>query len=436
MRVAADAAYGERALHAALDRTCLEERERALVTELVYGTLRHQLSLDAALGAHLSQPLRKLPPPVLAALRLGAYQLIHTRVPPHSAVHESVDLVRRRFGRLGGVVNAVLRKVAGAQCDAAPPEAVPADPVAELALTGSHPTWLVEELLGRWDADEVRAFMDANNARAPLSLRVNRRRSSRAEVVALLRESGRQVQLCEALEDGLLVPKPGKVKALPGFAEGLYTVQDMAATLVGLWAAPVPGSIVLDACAAPGGKSTHLAELMGDEGVVVATDVHPAKMRLIAGNAERLGLEAVRPRVADAQDGAALAAVLAAEGLSQVDLAVLDAPCSGLGTLRRNPELRHRTRASLQSLVALQARLLGAVAPLVRPGGALLYAVCTLTEAEGPAQVQRFLAAHPAFRVAPPRAALAPWTEGPFLRTYTHRHGTDSFFAARLEKIA
>lgn len=426
VRVGVDAAFGERALNAALERTALTPRDRALTTELVYGTLRHQAALDVALTP-FAPKLGHFPAPVLAALRLGAYQLLYTRVPQHSAVNESVALVQR-YGRLRGVVNAVLRRLSNTP---RPPAELPQD-AESLATATSHPLWLVRALIAARGLADTQALLAANNATPPVVLRVNRCRTSRAALAERLRDAGVDVQELEDFADGLVVRRAGAIPALPGFEEGHFIVQDMAATLVGHLAAPKAGDFVLDACAAPGGKATHLAELMDDTGHVLAVERHPGKSLLITSNAARLGLSAVDVAVADASDVIALRALLAERGKDSVDVAVLDAPCAGMGTLRRNPELRQRGPEGMEALVALQARLLASVSACVRPGGTLVYAVCSLTEAEGPQQIAAFLEAHPHYRLEAPPPDLKKFTEGPYLRTWTHLHGTDCFFAARL----
>jgi 16S rRNA (cytosine967-C5)-methyltransferase len=344
MRVTATAAYGGRALDTALSRGNLAERDRALVTELVYGTLRHSGDLDDRLSQYLQQPLAKLPPPVRIALQLGAYQILHTRVPVHSAVDESVILVRR-FGRLTGVVNAVLRRLAQDHAPTATPavateadlprrnDRLEAGDVATLATQGSHPPWLVAQVVAHLGFEAAAAWVHANNETAPLAVRVQSRRSNRDAVAAALRARGLEVTPHPNLLQNFSVRRSGKVTNLPGFQNGDFTVQDPAATLVGLFADPQPGQLVLDTCAAPGGKAMHLAELMGESGTVVAMDVHPGKARLIASAAQRLHLANVVPAVGDATDVASLQEALktaTAGRRQQADIVVVDAPCSGM----------------------------------------------------------------------------------------------------------
>ncbi len=446
VRVSRDGAFAERVLHSRLERTPLAERDRAFVTELVYGTLRHQTFLDASLCAHMRKPLTQLPEPVLAALRLGAYQIMFTRVPARSAVNESVGLVRR-YGRMTGVVNAVLRRLG--ECAAAQSQLEPhngdntlndiattaCDPAA-LSERFSHPQWLVEAMLEQRGSAATGAWLAANNDPAPVTLRVNSRRTNRASLMDRLQAAGIR---CETppthTGDTLWVRRAGPVKAMPGFDEGLFSVQDSAATWVGHMLGVQPGDVVLDMCAAPGGKATHAAELMRDKGLVLAVDRHAAKTRLITDNAARLGLRCIEVAAVDSRDGEALQGLLQSHGHNHPTHIILDAPCSGMGTLRRNPELRQKADVS-ESLVQMQAALLDTAAALLPVGGRVVYAVCTVTAAEGPEQISAFLVRHPDFSVVPPPPMLDFARDDDGMRTWTDLHGTDSFFATCLERTS
>jgi 16S rRNA (cytosine967-C5)-methyltransferase len=430
VRVEVGGAYADRALDAELQRAgALDPREAALATELVYGTLRRQIAIDHALVRFSDRSLEALEAPVRAALRLGAHQILNLRVPDHAAVSESVDLARARSqGREGsaGYVNAVLRALARGKDEVRPPDRA-VDPIGHLAVVESHPRWLVERWSAWLGAEDTAALCRANNEPAPMALRVNRVRARRDEVAAALGgEAGRWAPDAVVLRDAR---PPDR---LEGFAEGRLSVQDEAAQLVSLYAAPEPGFNVLDACAAPGGKACHLAEIMGDRGRVLAVDLHSRKAEQIAETAARLGLRAVETRAAD------LTRPLPGETEGAFDLVLLDAPCSGLGTLRRHPELKaRRAPGDLAKLAALQASLLANSVRYVKPGGVLVYAVCTLSEEECDAQVGAFLAAHDELVPAPPPGGAA-WRDlcdaRGFLRTFPHRHGTDGFFAARLRR--
>lgn len=443
-----DSAFADRVLDGQLRRTALSGPDRGLCTELVYGTLRRLRYLDFLLSTQVDRPLAKTPPEVLTALRLGTYQLVEMGLPPHSAVSQSVALVVGRFGRMRGFVNAVLRalarKLEAGELPA--PRQVLRDPMEALATEGAVQTWIaraVAEQLGEQEAEQWLAAMATTPA---VSLRVNRTRASAAAVCQALLQQGLEAEPLGAVPHMLTLRGAGEVGRLDAFTQGLVTVQDGAAALVGLLANPQPGQVVLDVCAAPGGKATHLAELMGDRGTVVAVDRHPARTRLVAEAASRLGLRSVHADAVDATDTAALKEALRRHsGAHQADVVVVDAPCSGLGTLRRNPELRGLEPSKVGELAALQQKILDAAAACVKPGGTLVYAVCTITPAEGAEQVERLLSRYPRLALAAPTdGALAPFLTpgddattrrlgGPVLRTWTHRHPElDSFFAAHL----
>ncbi len=442
-RVARDGAYADRALDVALERSSLSERDKALATELVYGTLRRQLYLDFLIGELADRSFRKTPPVVRESLRLGAYQILETRVPPHAAVNEAVALVSQDYRHAAGFVNAVLRKLAVLVAENKLPEPAnsPDEPWAGLAIKGGVAPWIVAELAAQRGAQAVEPWLAANNVRPPLSLRVCGHRTTRAALLHTFEGQGVEVEAPSAFPDGLRLVGAGNVADLPGFAEGHFVVQDLAAQLVARLAAPASGDRVWDVCAAPGGKAMHLAELVGPEGRVLASDLHAAKTRLISDTAQRLHLNNVTAVPLDATDEESVHETLARHGMPEVDVVVLDAPCTGLGTLRRNPELRIAHPEQMQELVGIQAKLLTSAATTVRAGGALIYAVCTFTRAEGPEQVAKFLTSHPEFVAElPTDPLLGAYLEEQHtlgqhftaLRTWTDRDGTDGFFGVRL----
>ncbi len=440
VRVDRDGAYADRALDAVLRRrTGFTARDKGLVTELVYGTLRHAIYIDFILGRLATRPLRKTPVQVRNALRMGAHQILNMRVPSHAAVNETVKLVRGSHRSATGFVNAMLRKISTFQKEGQLPEPDDSDPIDALAITGSHPDWLLREIEKRQGLDETRAFVDANNQTPPLMLRANPLRIDRDRLDAELKDAGLEVDIPSFLPHGLEVRGAGHITELPAFQEGRCSVQDYAAQMVTLLAEPRPAMTVLDACAAPGGKSCHAAELMNDEGRIFALDIHPGRTRLIHGNAQRLGLVSIHTVALDASDGASLHHELIALDAETVDLALVDAPCSGLGTIRRHPELRLRKESELPSLIRLQSQLLESVGARVKAGGRLVYSVCTVTRAEGIERVRDFLSRHSEFQPSWPELpafnAMRVEHEGiPCLETWPHRHGVDGFFAVRLDK--
>jgi 16S rRNA (cytosine967-C5)-methyltransferase len=426
-RVEEGGAYASRALDAALAAAgALDPREAGLATELTYGTLRRALALDAALAPCSRRPLADLDPAARVALRLGAYQLLFLRTPPHAAVGETVALARKAdHGRAAGYVNAVLRALARAPAlPPAPP--LESDPAGHVAAAEALPRWLAAEWVAWLGAEEALRLARAMNEPAPLCLRSPRR----DELLQRLRAAGLQAEPAPRARTGLLL-RSGSVEAAARAAAGLpFQVQDEGAQLVGwLAAGELAGrrARVLDACAAPGGKAFHLAEILGAGSEVVAVEVHPRKAEVLRRDAAARGLESVQVICADATRTVA--------GLEprSFDAVLVDAPCAGLGTLRRHPELKLRRRAEeLSRFAALQSSLLESCLGYARPGASVTYAVCSLSRAEGPDLVAPFLAR--GLRRSPPPEGfpadvLSP--EGDLL-TLPHRHGADGFYAARL----
>ena len=421
LRRVAEGAYVNLALEGEIARAQLAPNDRGLATALVYGVLKGQARLDYALARLTPRGIDKLDSQTKDLLRLGALQLLELRTPAHAAVDETVDSVRKlRGAKLAGFANALLRKLA---TQGAPPP--PVHPLSlRLSVTTGAPVWVVEAALARLGPVEAEGLLGAEGRPAPMWLRVNPLRVDDAAALAS--------RLCASLSTlcpgALLLPSASGVFDAPDYVEGRLTAQDLGAQLVGTLLDPQPGETILDACAGVGGKSTQLAERMRDEGRVDALDLSSRKLDIGADHARRLGLSIVRSVVADLTKSA--------PGL--YDRVLLDAPCSGLGVARRHPEVRLRRGAEqVAGLALLQTRLLEAAAARVRPGGILVYAVCTYTFEEGPAQIERFLAAHPEFTrdgAAPIPAALLGRAAAGELRTWPHHDDADAFFAARLRR--
>ncbi len=411
----ASGAYADLALERELRRLPLASQDRGLATELAYGTIRQRRLLDAWLDQLGKVPAVQQPPPLRWLLHLGLYQLLFSqRVPASAAVSTAVELAKRDgLARLAPVVNGLLR----AFLRRSAPLPLPADPAAAFALRHSLPDWLAADLQVWLPEEQAEAFALAANQAPPLDLRVNVLRSSRAAVLAAFEVAGVPAEPLADLPAGLtLSARSSDLRALPGYAEGHWCVQDRAAqTIVPLLEAQ-PGERILDACAAPGGKSTHIAELIGDVGTVVAVDRSSGRLQRVRDNAERLGLRTIQPVQGDA---AALAADL---GEAPFDRVLLDAPCSGLGTLARHADARWRlTPEAIDTLVELQQSLLAGVAPLLRPGGRLVYATCTVHPRENQQQISAFLEAHPGWQL---RFEQQLWPRP---------QGGDGFYAAVLE---
>lgn len=415
-----DGAYATLALAGELQRARgLGAADRGLCTELVYGVLKRRARLDWALGRYAPRGLDALDQSVRDALRVGAYQVLFLRVPAHAAVDDAVEAVKRvRGAKLAGFVNALLRRLAK-EGEPAPPQ----DGLERLAVVESAPAWLVRDALARFDATEARAYLAALNEPAPLWLRTNTLRTTRQEAMAALLTERPESTLraAEAVPEAFLAEKVGDPAALRVFGEGLVTAQDVAAQRIARLCDPQPGEQILDACAGVGGKSTHLAALSRDQARIDTADRSARKLELAGDLAHRLGVSSLSPVVCDLADPRAPLA-------PSYDRVLLDAPCSGLGVLRRHPEAKwRRGPEDLAGLAELQARILAALAPRVRRGGVLVYSVCTYTDEEGPRQLERFLAAHPDF-------SLDPEVPEQPLTTWPHRDDADAFWAVRLRR--
>ena len=420
-------AWADASLKAQLRRDSLTGADAALATRIVYGVLQNRALLDFYLGAYCSQKLSRLQPPLADILRIGAYQILFLdKVPDRAAVNESVELAKKNGrGAASGLVNAVLRKLSlnKAQLPAIPER----DEAQALSIRYSHPKWLVRRLLALLGREEAESFLAADNAVAPLTVQVNTLRTTVAALTARLADAGVTAAAHPWVPDCLELTGSGDLTELDAFREGLFFVQDPAAKLVSLIAAPQKGGRVIDVCAAPGGKSFGAAVAMGDEGEILACDLHENKLKRIEEGAARLGLKSIQTFAADGT-------VFRPEWAESADTVLVDAPCSGLGIIRKKPDVRYKSPDDLFTLTVAQAAILENAARYVRPGGVLLYSTCTILPEENGQVVDGFLAGHPDFS-RETFALPAPVGEQPGeLTLWPHRHGTDGFYICRLRR--
>lgn len=421
-------AYANLALDAELSRSHLESRDASLATELTYGTLRAQGTLDWVLANHSTRSLARLERVLLDALRLGTYQVLYSDVPDHAAVNEAVNQVRTRLHRgAAAYANAVLRAVAAGRESIEWPSR-DADPVRHLAVTQWHPDWLVEQWIRELGADETEALCRADNMAPGLTLRVNTMRASRDEVLSRLRERGVHAEAGKLASEAVLLQRAGALHDLGEYSAGLVTAQDEGSMVVAHVVAPEPGETIVDMCAAPGGKATHLAEVMAGRGRVVAVDANPRRLELVSRNVRRLGDAIVEVVEADATTW---------RPPTPVDRVLLDAPCSGLGVLARRAEARWRKKpGDIEELAKLQARMLDNAAAGVRRGGVLVYSTCTISSRENQDQVAAFLARHDEFVSSGPAGDLGidALSGDGWMQLLPHRNATDGIFIAKLER--
>ena len=405
----------------------LSPADAGLCSRIVYGVIQNETLLDFYLSQFCSQKLDHLQPPLADVLRIGAYQILFLdRVPDSAAVHTSVELARDAGrGQASGLVNAVLRRLCREK------EALPAIPDRDearyLSIRYSHPKWLVKRLLVLLGREGAEAFLADSNSQPPAAAQVNTCRCSAEDAARALEEEGVRVERHLWLPDCLLLEGTGDLERLRAFRNGMIYIQDPAARLTALAAALQPGNRVLDVCAAPGGKSFAAAVAMGDRGEIVSCDLHENKLKRIQVGAARLGLCSIRAEAADGR-------VFREEWRDAFDVVLVDAPCSGLGILRKKPDIRRKKADDLFPLPVVQSAILENAARYVRPGGALLYSTCTILPEENEEVTEAFLGPHPAFS----RETFT--LPGPIGRVegqttlWPHLHGTDGFYICRMTR--
>ena len=402
----------------------LDRRDTALAARMTYGVLQNTALLDFYIDSVSSVRTGRMEPQVLDVLRLGVYQIVFLdRVPDRAAVSESVELAKSVRPRSAGLVNAVLRRLAG-QKDRLPE---PGGTLAErLAVLYSHPLWFVAEMMTRLGAAEAEALLRANNAETPMTAQVNTLRTDTAHVLRTLQDEGVQAAAHPWLAHALNLTGTGNLTELRAFQDGLFYIQDAAARLAVTAADIKPGQKVLDACAAPGGKSFSAAMEMGNQGEIVSCDLHDKKRALIMKGAERLGISVIQTRAADARSNSPAYA-------DTFDRVLADVPCSGTGVIRKKPEIRRRGAEDVTALTAVQRDILKNVSRYVKPGGILLYSTCSVLTQENEDVLLAFLKEHPNFA---PEAFSTPVGDAPvgMLTLYPHMSGTDGFFIGKLRR--
>ena len=424
-------AYASLALERRLAQSGLSARDRAFVTRLVYGTIENRLQLDWRIDQTLEQE-KELEPIIREILRMGAYQLFRMdRVPDMAAVDESVALTRAMgMEALTGLTNAVLRNMIRKKDEVSWPSPTD-DPIRHLSIVYSAPDELCRLLIDAWGERGALEVLRYRPEDRPITLRVNALRCDEKRLERMLTEEGLRWQK-GVLKGTYKVSGAGDLTALRGYANGLFTIQGESSVLAARAIEAKPGQTILDACAAPGGKSAVLAEDMMDSGRVYAWDTHPHRVELIRKTAARLRLESVRPMIRDASRSRP-----EMDGL--LDAALIDAPCSGTGVLSEKPDLKYRvTREGVEELVQTQRAILDAVAPMVRPGGLLVYSTCSILPEENEEQAGAFLQRHPEYERCPLRELLPETLRGlegeNGLQLFAHRDGMDGFFICRMRR--
>jgi len=427
-RVERTGAYFDKLLDTELRSTELSDVDKGLLAEILHGVMRWQGRLDWILNGFTHGNFTKSDVNIKNAMRVGLYQILFlTQVPHYAAVNEAVEFVRRIRGeKTGNMVNAVLRNIIRTIDGIHYPNREN-DPLQYLAVYTSHPLWMIRRWAARFGPDELERILVANNEIPGLTLRVNKLRITPPEFLKILEKNEVPYQGSELIDYFVKVRSLGPIARLSIFQEGLFSIQDESAAFPVILLDPAPGERILDLCAAPGGKTTYIAELTGNSGEVVAVDRYENKLQLIRRGCERLGITNVSFEAADARR----------LETAQADRVLVDAPCSGLGTLRKKPDIKwKREIGDIEKLAGLQAAILDNAVRLLKPGGVLVYSTCTTEPEENQEQVASFLRRHPGFAVEDAggyvnRAVVSP---GGFVETWPHRHHVDGSFAVRFRK--
>jgi 16S rRNA (cytosine967-C5)-methyltransferase len=412
----------------------LTSLDRSFLTELTYGALRWKGKLDWVLQQFSKVPLEKIEIEILNVLRIGLYQILFlSRTPVSAAVNESVELAKRFRGKGGaGFVNAILRLIARGEETIRYPD-FSENPALHISIVQSHPLWLVRRWIEDLGAEVAAKVCTGNNRIAPLTLRTNTLKTDREQLVAKLKAAGLKPFPTDCSEEGILLNDSPPVSELPFLKEGLYVIQDEASQLVTSILGPRPSERVLDACAGPGGKTTHIAQRMQNRGEVYAVDLNRRKLNLIGETCTRLGVTIVTTVKGDASQELSVS-----EGL-KFDRILADVPCSGFGTLRRNPDLKWRKgEDDIVRLSKLQSSILNNLSTYLRRGGILVYSTCTVFREENEDVVEKFLGDHPDFQleemvgIIPKKCFL--FVRGQYFKTFPQEGEMDGFFVARLFK--
>jgi 16S rRNA (cytosine967-C5)-methyltransferase len=425
--------FAEPLLDQVLSRGALTDvHDRRLLTEIVYGTLRMRGRIDWVIAHFYKGDPASMDGGIRNILRTALYQYFFTdRIPAFAIVDEAVKLVKTLQPAASGLVNAILRNVMRKEKEIPWPD-IEIDPAGHISVIHSHPLWLVKRWIASFGLEETLDLCRANNEIPPLTLRVNHLKATRKEVMQHLQQNGFTVRETEFSSDGLVLTHPAiPVRDTFSYKEGQIQVQDEASQLVARLLDPGPGEKILDACAGAGVKASHLVEIMKNQGTVTAFDISRQKIKALRENTERLGIAIVEPLVRDLREEPGETFRGAFDGI------LLDVPCSGLGTLRRNPEIKWRiTPEDLQRHAVVQKRLLACVAGCLRQGGRLVYSTCSVMSEENEAVITDFLSRHRDFRCIRPSALIPPSmvTDQGFFKTRPDRHATDGFFGAVLMK--
>lgn len=425
-------AYTNIAVNKYLSDTKLRNIDRNFITELVYGTVRWKLTIDWIIGQFSKIRLEKLSPWIINIMRLGVYQLLFMdKVPQSAACNESVKL-SKKYGHSAssGYVNAVLRNIARNRDNISYPDRAK-DLIKYLSVKYSHPEWMINEWLKLFGEEFTESLLRKNNETPPLTVRVNTLKITKEELAAVLRDEGFEVEDGKYVKEALVIKNPVSIAKIEVFQKGCFQVQDESSMLVGNILDPKPGELVMDVCSAPGGKATHIAQLMNDSGTVIARDIHPHKIKLIDDAVKRLSISCIKTELFDATK-------LDEKYVMKADRVLVDAPCTGLGIIRRKPDIKwERNEKDIEEIVGLQRKILDVASEYVKPGGVLVYSTCTIMPEENQDIVQEFVNTKGNFELQSitellPAGLIKSDSSKGFVQLYPNVDEIDGFFIARM----
>jgi 16S rRNA (cytosine967-C5)-methyltransferase len=427
-------AYSNISINKYLEGNELRDLDKGFITELVYGTVKWRLSLDWVIQQFSKIKLKKISPWILNILRLGVYQLLFSKkVPESAACNESVSL-SKRYGHAASskYVNGVLRNIARNKEAIVYPDKE-TDLLKYLSIKYSHPEWMVKTWLSRFGPDFTEGLLESNNKVPELIIRVNTLKTSKEALANSLLNKGIETENGKYVLEALVLKNPSSITKLEEFKNGYFQVQDESSMLVAKVLDPKPGELIIDVCSAPGGKATHIAQIMGDTGTVIARDIHPHKIGIISEAAKRLGLKAIKAEVFDATK-------LDDRYIEKADRVLVDAPCTGLGIIRRKPDIKWtRSIEDTSEIADLQSKILAVASAYVKPEGVLVYSTCTIQPEENEVIVKKFVNEHKEFELdniyelLPEKLRKASTKEG-FVQFYPNVDNIDGFFIARIKK--
>lgn len=425
-------AYSNIALGDEINNGNYSSLDKGFMTELVYGVLENMLLIDYIIEEFSSIKLKKLHPWTLNILRLGVYQLrFLEKVPESAAVNEAVNLAKKYCNKSSGFVNGVLRSIIRNKDNIKLPDPEK-ETVKYLSVKYSHPKWMVESFLSFYSEDFVEELLEANNQTPQLYFRVNTLKISVNDCVEILRQQGYEVMVNPFIEEAISLKGDINLSEMEAMKKGYVYIQDFSSMLIAKVLDPKAGDFIVDVCSAPGGKATHMAQLMNNEGAIIARDIYDHKLKLIKKNAENLGISIIKTEKFDALDEDR-------QLFEKADKVLIDAPCSGLGIIRRKPEIKYRKKPDdIKAITELQLKILKNAANYVRSGGILVYSTCTIDPRENIGVVERFLKERTGFQLVDIAKEYGRYLPGEHrdktIQLYPNLHNTDGFFVAKLIK--